>query len=59
MKIVVSPMTDSKPHDLWSTTCECGCIVDFINGDMNIVHQAYDKEKVSLWGVFEEDKQAL
>lgn len=54
MIVVVCPTTDSVPHDLWSTACDCGCRVQFVeNGNMMIVHEAFDESKVESWGVFE------
>lgn len=42
MKIVVVPMNDSKPHDEYSTTCRCDPRVMFENGEMIIIHNAFD-----------------
>lgn len=54
MTVVVCPTTDSSAHDLWSTACECGCEVKFVeNGNMMIVHSAFDESAVEDWGVFE------
>lgn len=47
-------MTDSAPHDIWSTACECGCKVHFDDeGHMIITHQPHDPRSVRQWGVFE------
>lgn len=52
------PTTDSRPHQIFSTACECGCDVEFVeNGNMMITHYAFDESAVEKWGVFEEEKQ--
>ena len=51
-------MTDSKPHEIFNSACECGCRVEFVeNGNMLVHHSAFNEQMVDSWGVFEENKQ--
>lgn len=57
MIVSACPMTDSRPHDVFSSACECGVEVEFVeNGNMVIKHHPYDIDCVEKWGVFEEEE---
>lgn len=60
MIISTCPMTDSLPHEIFSSACDCECVVEFMaNGNMVIIHQAFNEDSVEAWGVFEEDQQLI
>lgn len=40
--IKIIPLNDLRPHDEDSTTCDCNPSVLFENGEMIIVHNAFD-----------------
>jgi hypothetical protein len=45
----VTPNNDSKPHEE-STTCKCSPRVEHVNGNMVIIHNAFDgREGIELF----------
>lgn len=44
--ITIVPTNDSKPHDEESTVCECNPKIDFENGEMIIIHNAFDNREI-------------
>lgn len=40
--ITVTPVDDIKEHEADKTTCECCPKVIFENGEMIVIHNAYD-----------------
>jgi hypothetical protein len=43
--IRVIPKNDIKDHDEYSTTCACDPSVFFENGEMIVVHNAFDRRQ--------------
>lgn len=55
MKVITCPIDDIKQHEVFDSSCECGCSVEFVeNGNMLIHHSPFDVDRVKQWGVFEE-----
>lgn len=40
--IIIVPTNDIKEHDEESTICECNPTIEFTNGEMLIIHNAFD-----------------
>jgi hypothetical protein len=40
----IIPLNDLKPHEQ-TTTCECEPRVEHVNGNMIVVHNAFDKRE--------------
>lgn len=51
--IVVCPVFDEQKHELADTACECGCSVQFEDGEMIVVHSQFCDEIKTPWAVFE------
>ena len=44
--ITVTPLNDIKPHNDYSTTCECNPDVEIVNNEIIIIHNAFDKREL-------------
>jgi len=40
--LIILPVNDIKKHDEESTVCECKPTVEFINGEMLLIHNSFD-----------------
>lgn len=46
MIIHILPVNDLKPHEEEGTTCECEPRVEFVEGGMLVIHNAYDNREI-------------
>ena len=44
--LAIVPNNDIKPHDDFKTTCECEPKVIFENGEMIVIHNAFDNREI-------------
>ena len=44
--IIILPTNDIKEHDEESTLCECEPTVQYENGEMIIIHNAFDNREI-------------
>jgi len=42
----VLPINDLKPHEGESTVCECEPRVEFVDGGILVIHNAYDNREI-------------
>jgi len=42
----VVPLNDLREHKDFETTCECNPRVEWINGEMLIIHNAFDQREI-------------
>jgi hypothetical protein len=47
--IVIVPMVDSEAHLLMDSACQCGCDVDFNDGELTIIHNQFDESIDTEW----------
>lgn len=49
---IVLPVDDIAEHDLESTTCKCNPKVEFENGNMILIHDAFDgRQEIEKAGI--------
>jgi hypothetical protein len=46
MIIHVLPINDLEPHDEEGTICKCEPKVEFVEGGMLVIHNAYDQREI-------------
>jgi hypothetical protein len=42
----VTPVNDLRGHNTEDTICECEPIINVINGDLLIIHNAFDQREI-------------
>lgn len=53
LMVVVCPLFDSDQHELNDTACGCGCQVQFVEGEMLLIHNQFNSEITTDWGIFD------
>lgn len=46
MIIHVLPVNDLKPHDEEGTACQCEPRIEFVEGGILVIHNAYDNREI-------------
>jgi hypothetical protein len=56
--IIVIPIDDTEEHDKESTTCKCHPKVEFENGNMILIHDAFDgRQEIEKLGVLSSENK--